>query len=249
MSLIIKYNESFYDVLWKYFMELAEITFVIFKLIGVVGFIVVISYILYHFHERRHTKFASESKEYFEKLQVIKNFNRSFTRCQSIISHKEMFNALEYAADKCSNKAYALKCIDIVVCCPQLLNIRSSVNGLTPFHRICFQGHTYLISFMLAKGADPFLTTITGENALCMAVYHFLNDPTKNDFSCLEILLQTGCEFGLKNKWYDILLKMAFNSNHIKLAQWLIRYHKTSSNKTLRCSSTPPVTKHYKFSM
>lgn len=49
--------------------------------------------------ERRHTKFASESKENFEKLQVIKNFNRSFTRCQSIISHKEMLNALEYAAD------------------------------------------------------------------------------------------------------------------------------------------------------
>ena len=123
--------------------------------------------------------------------------------------------------------------------------ITSGVLTIERGHPASLPAHS---DWLFTIGADPFLTTITGENALCMAVYHFINDPTKNDFSCLEILLQTGCKFGLKNKWYDILLKMAFNSNHIKLAQWLIRHHKTSSNKTFRCSSTPPVTKHYKFS-
>ncbi|XP_003702134.2 uncharacterized protein LOC100882949 [Megachile rotundata] len=249
MSLVIKYNKSFYDILWTYIVELGETTSSIFKFIAVVVVTGVISYTLYRFHEYHYKKFISASKQNFTQSQVIKNYNRSFARCQSIISHKEMLNALEYAANKCSEKVYALKCIDVVVCCPQLLNIRSPLNGLTPFHRICFQGHTYLIAFMLAKGADPFATTNRGENALCMAVYHLLNNPTKNDFSCLEMLLQTGCEFGLNNEWYSTLLKMAFNNNHTKLAQWLIEHHSTSSYKILRCSSSPPITNNYKLSM
>lgn len=41
-------------------------------------------------------------------------------------------------------------------------------------------------------GADPFLTTVIGENALCMAIYYFLNNPMDTDFSCLEMLAETG---------------------------------------------------------
>ncbi|XP_006618977.1 uncharacterized protein LOC102672580 [Apis dorsata] len=152
-----------------------------------------------------------------------------------------MLNTLEYAADNCCKTFYALKCIDIIVHCPQLINVKCSSSGLTPFHRICLQGHKCLIAFMLAKGADPFLTTIKGENALCMAIYYILNNPTETDFSCLEMLAETGCGFGSKDKWYNNLLKMAFNNNHIQLVQWLILHYNVSSYKLLRCLSTPPM--------
>ncbi|KOC60159.1 hypothetical protein WH47_08149, partial [Habropoda laboriosa] len=90
-------------------------------------------------------------------------------------------------------------------------------------------------------GADPFLTTITGENALCMAIYYFLGNPTENDFSCLDMLVKTGCGFGFEDKWYNILLEMTFSSNHTRLVHWLILHCKLPSYKILRCSSTPPI--------
>ncbi|XP_017755008.1 PREDICTED: uncharacterized protein LOC108547133 [Eufriesea mexicana] len=152
-----------------------------------------------------------------------------------------MLNTLEYAADKCYETFYALKCIDITVHCPQLINIKSPPYGLTPFHRVCFQGHKCLITFMLAKGADPFITTITGENALCMITYYILNNPAENDFSCLQMLADTGCKFGFKDKWYNSILKMAFTRNHTKLVQWLLLYYKNITHNPLRCSSTPPM--------
>lgn len=46
--------------------------------------------------------------------------------------------------------------------------------------------------FLLYTGANPFLTTYTGENAICMALYFFLNHPNNNDFTCLDILCETG---------------------------------------------------------
>ncbi|CAK9803719.1 hypothetical protein ANTPLA_LOCUS3791 [Anthophora plagiata] len=246
MGHALKYIEPFYDILFKYFGELIGITSNILKLIALVGFIVVISYTLYRVYEHS-CKVTNKSKCNLFELQNMKNYSRLFIRQQSIISHKEMLNTLEYAADKCYETFYALKCIDIVVHCPQLLNIKSPPNGLTPFHRICFQGKKSLITFMLAKGADPFLTTTTGENALCMAIYYFLDNPTENDFSCLDILVKTGCGFGFKDKWYNILLEMTFNSNHTRLVQWLILHYKHPSYKLLRCSSTPPILRNYKF--
>ncbi|XP_033352721.1 uncharacterized protein LOC117235100 isoform X1 [Bombus vosnesenskii] len=240
MSLILKYNESFYDILLKYFTTLSEITN-IFKFIATTGFIVVVSFILNYIHDYRSKRITNESKYDLLELQKFNTYNRVIARHQSIISHKEMLNALEYATDKCYDKFYALKCIDIIVNCPQLVNVKSLPYGLTPFHRVCFQGHKCLIAFMLAKGADPSLVTTIGENALCMAIYYFLNNPVDDDFSCLEMIAKTGCGFGFEDKWYNSLLEMAFNNNHIKLVQWLILHHKLSSRKSLRCFSTPPI--------
>ncbi|XP_076621639.1 uncharacterized protein LOC143342043 [Colletes latitarsis] len=244
MSLEIRHNVSFCDILLQYFVKLTEVIPNIFKLIAATGFIVVISY-MYYVHAHRCKILARESKQNLIGLQEIRNYNRSFIRDRSIISHKEMLNNLEYAADKCWDKFYALQCIDIVVYCPQLLNIKSPFTGLTPFHRICFQGHTCLIAFMLAKGADPFITTVKGENALCMAIYYFLNNPMQDDFSCLKILKSTGCNFGFKDQWYNILLQKAFTNNHIKLIQWLILHHEDPLHKTSRSTSIPPILKDY----
>lgn len=47
MSLIL--NESFYDILFKHFVTLSEILN-IFKFIVVIGFIIIISYMLYYIH-------------------------------------------------------------------------------------------------------------------------------------------------------------------------------------------------------
>lgn len=52
MSLTVKYNESFYDILLKYFVNLTEVLPNIFKLIAIAGFIVVISYMFYRVHGR-----------------------------------------------------------------------------------------------------------------------------------------------------------------------------------------------------
>lgn len=49
MSLILKYNELFYDILFKHFVTLSEISN-IFKFIVVFGFIIIISYIFYYIH-------------------------------------------------------------------------------------------------------------------------------------------------------------------------------------------------------
>ncbi|KZC12118.1 hypothetical protein WN55_03199, partial [Dufourea novaeangliae] len=195
----------------------------------------------------RNKRFMRETKHNSIGIQEIRNYNRSFIRNQSIISHKEMFHRLEYAADNCYDKTYALTCIDIIVYCPQLINVKSSLHGLTPFHRVCLHGHTCLITFMLGKGADASITAVTGENALCLAVHYFLNNPTKDDFSCLEILQNTGCGFGIKNRCYNVLLRMAVTNNHIKLMQWLILHKETPLNKIFRCSSMPPITYGYKF--
>ncbi|XP_053971675.1 uncharacterized protein LOC128872722 isoform X1 [Hylaeus volcanicus] len=268
MSLITKYIESFYDILLQHSMILIEAIPRLFKPTVVAGFVAVVSYTFYRIRACWYKKFMHISKQNSMELQEIRNYKRSSIRHRSIISHKEMLNNLEYAADNCFEKLYALKCIDIVVYCPHLLNVKSPVNDLTPFHRICLQGHTCLITFMLAKGGDPFITTAIGENALCMAVYYCLNYPMQNDFSCLEILHNTGwvisnvqlciyssdivstlntkmfifftgCKFGFEDKWFDILLEMAFSSNHTKLMQWMILHHKDPLNNISRSTSTP----------
>lgn len=58
MSLILKYNESFYDILLKYFTTLSEITN-IFKFIATIGFIVVVSFILNYIHGTYILKFQT----------------------------------------------------------------------------------------------------------------------------------------------------------------------------------------------
>lgn len=58
MSLILKYNESFYDILLKYFTTLSEITN-IFKFIATTGFIVVVSFILNYIHGTYILKFQT----------------------------------------------------------------------------------------------------------------------------------------------------------------------------------------------
>ncbi|XP_078049646.1 uncharacterized protein LOC144476487 [Augochlora pura] len=243
MSLVLKYDESFYDMLRQYFIQLMETVPNIVKVITLTGGVIAVtSCALYctHVTAYRHRRFAArEIKHNSKTLQEIKNYNRSIVRQRSIINHNELIRKLEYSAERCYDKVYAMKCIDIVVYCPQLLNVKSPINGLTPFHRVCFHGHTCLITFMLGKGADPFITTVAGENALCMAIYYYLNNPLNNDFSCLEILYKTGCKFGTKNSWYNNFLKMAVTNNHTKLIQWLILHQEVPVYEISRSYSTP----------
>ncbi|XP_076658136.1 uncharacterized protein LOC143362132 isoform X2 [Halictus rubicundus] len=198
MSLVLKYDESFYDVLRQYFVQLIDTMPSILKVITLAGGVIAVtSYAFYRAHvvAHRYRRITRKTTHDSKDFQEIQNHNRSIVRQRSIISHKDMFRKLEYSANKCYDKVYALKCIDIVVYCPQLLNVKSPINGITPFHRVCYHGHTCLITFMLGKGADPSIATIAGENALCMAVYYFLNNPLQSDFSCLEILHETGLLF------------------------------------------------------
>ncbi|XP_076225592.1 uncharacterized protein LOC116433091 isoform X2 [Nomia melanderi] len=248
MSLVLRYNESFYDIIWQCFIKLLEVMPSVLKFITATGTVAVTSYAFYRVYARPFKKFKHDVKHNKTiGLEEIRNYNRSVIRQRSIISHKELFHKLEYAADNCYDKVCALKCIDISVYCPQLLNVKSSVNGLTPFHRVCYNGHACLITFMLGKGADPFITTVAGENALCMAVHYYLNNPSNNDFSCLTMLQETGCKFGIKNKWYKILLKMAVHKNHTKLIQWLILNQEAPLRKISRCCSSPPIINNYKL--
>ncbi|CAL7935223.1 unnamed protein product [Xylocopa violacea] len=191
MSLILKHNESPYESLLKYFAVLSRESLNVFEFIAATALIIVVSYILYLIHDYYRKRFRNELKYNLLELQKFKHYNRLLIRHKSIISHKEMLKALEYAADNCYKTTYALKCIDIVAHCPQLVNAKSPPCGLTPFHRVCYRGHKALIIFMLAKGADPSLTTINGDNALCLAIYYFLNKPMEHDFSCLDILART----------------------------------------------------------
>nr|XP_033328727.1 uncharacterized protein LOC117221680 [Megalopta genalis] len=241
MSLISKYNESFHDMLQQYFVQLIEAMPSIVKVITLTGGVIAVtSYALHCTHARRHKRFAArKTTDNSKTSQEIKNYERSIIRERSVIRHNAMIRKLEYSADRCYDKVHALKCIDIVIYCPQLLNVKSPINGITPFHRVCYHGHTCLITFMLGKGADPLITTIAGENALCVAIYYYLNNPLKDDFSCLEILYETGCRFGVKNSWYDIFLKMAVTKNHTKLMQWLILHQQVPPCEISRSYSTP----------
>ena len=53
----------------------------------------------------------------------------------------------------CQNVYHAMKCIEVSSDYPHLINTPLNLSdGITPFHRVCFQGNEALIDFMLAKG-------------------------------------------------------------------------------------------------
>ncbi|KAK2579843.1 hypothetical protein KPH14_007528 [Odynerus spinipes] len=153
------------------------------------------------------------------------------------ITHKEILLKLHDATDKCYMTVYALKCIQLVNYCPHLINIPHGLDGYTPFHRVCFHGNTCLIEYMLAKGANPFLTTYTGENAICIALYYFLKNPSNTDFTCLNILCEAGCHLDTPNVQYDIFIKAALNTNNKLLAEWILLHSKIG--RPLRSYSEP----------
>ncbi|XP_026673284.1 uncharacterized protein LOC108629598 [Ceratina calcarata] len=236
MSLITTHSNSLFDVLLNCIQTIGRTVSNIIELLAPVGFIAAISYAFHRVHEYRCKRLANvelintlrhERDSSFETFKRIREY--------SIISHKAMLCDLIRAAKKSYQTSYALKCIDIIVRCPQLINVKDFQQGFTPFHYICFYGHNSLIAFMLAKGADVSITTERGNTALCMAIYHFLDKPEDNDFSRLDMLKQAGSEFGLENEMYDAILQLAFESNHTKLIEWLIS---TSPYKISRSVST-----------
>ncbi|XP_015188460.1 PREDICTED: uncharacterized protein LOC107072777 [Polistes dominula] len=159
-----------------------------------------------------------------------KHFFNKYTLNQTIVdsmSHKKILLQLHEAADKCYMKAYALRCIYLISYCPHLINIPHGPKGYTPFHKVCFHGNTCLIEYMLAKGANPFLTTYTGENAICMALHFFLNNPNNNDFTCLNILCEIGCYLDMSNIHYDIFMNAALNNHNKLLAKWILLNSRT----------------------
>ncbi|KAL2746671.1 hypothetical protein V1477_005041 [Vespula maculifrons] len=167
----------------------------------------------------------------FEKSKQKYSSNQCILKQKSVetMSHKEILLKLYEAADKCYMKVYALRCIRLTNYCPYLINIPHGPDGYTPFHKVCFHGNTCLIEYMLAKGANPFLTTYTGENAICMALYFFLNHPNNNDFTCLDILCETGCHLDISNIHYDIFLKAALNNHNKLLTEWILVHNKINT--------------------
>ena len=54
---------------------------------------------------------------------------------------------------RCYNKRFALKCIELSKYCPHLINLcLPNSNGITPFHRVCYRGNYCLIDFMIDNG-------------------------------------------------------------------------------------------------
>ncbi|KAI4501904.1 hypothetical protein M0802_003239 [Mischocyttarus mexicanus] len=197
--------------------------------IAAVLLIIIISFYMYKCIKRKYNTMKlvvtsskkSENKNSFNQCKMNQTIVNS-------MNHRKILIQLYEAADKCYMKIYALRCIHLISYCPYLINIPHGPNGYTPFHKVCFHGNTCLIEYMLAKGANPFLTTYTGENAICMALHFFLNNPRNNDFTCLNILCEKGCCLDISDVHYDIFMNAALNNHNNLLAKWILYNSRTT---------------------
>ncbi|XP_012272847.1 uncharacterized protein LOC105695655 [Orussus abietinus] len=165
----------------------------------------------------------------------------SMNKGDVILNHKKLLNDLQIASDRCHKTQYALKCIELVTYCPYLVNARCALNGLTPFQRVCYNGHTCLVEYMLAKGANPFQKTRAGEDALCVALHYYINNPRVKDLSCLDLLYQAGCRLDCNDKWFNVFLKKAMKTCNGHLIEWLLDHTQSKRLNNLRSSSLPPM--------
>ncbi|XP_008559532.1 uncharacterized protein LOC103579783 [Microplitis demolitor] len=152
-----------------------------------------------------------------EKINIIAD---GMAKGSVMLNHIKSLRALHIATERCYLRRNAKQCVEIVTYCPHLVNVKLGPGGLTPFHRICNHGHATLMSFMLSKGADPWLTTDSGENALCLAINWCIKHPT-GSLDCLYMLQRHGCSLDNTNKWFRIYLRAAMLTDHKKLVNWL----------------------------
>ncbi|XP_012256947.2 uncharacterized protein LOC105686575 [Athalia rosae] len=162
-----------------------------------------------------------------------------------VLNYKQLLLQLHYVTSKCYDSCYASKCIRLVRDCPYLINVALEPGGLTPFQRVCYHSHTCLVEYMLAKGANPWLTTQAGENALCLAVYYHIKHPSNNDLSCLDVLFQSGCTLDPKSRCFEIILKRATKVCHKRLTEWIL-VHTNTHPSDQRSISVPPAFRYLK---
>ncbi|XP_034951541.1 uncharacterized protein [Chelonus insularis] len=157
-----------------------------------------------------------------------------------MMNHLKYLRELHAAAERCYIKKNAFKCIEIITYCPYLINTRHGIDGKTAFHRVCSHRHVYLMSFMLSKGADPWLKTSSNETALCIIIHASLKNPNESSSTkvCLELLQKYGCYIDFTNDWYQEYLKAAMITNNTTLVKWMFNKAPTYSNLT-RCTSLP----------
>ncbi|KAH0561574.1 uncharacterized protein LOC123265646 [Cotesia glomerata] len=181
---------------------------------------------------RKESKKVEQKNLSSEEIQVIKD---GMIKGNVTLNHIKKLRALHVATERCYLKKNAKQCIEILTYCPHLVNVKQGPEGLTPFHRICNHGHSVLMSFMLSKGADPFLTTNSGENALCLAISWCIKHPT-GGLACVEILQQHGCRLDNTNKWFRIYLHAASLAGHKNLVRWM---YNQAAPLAFRSSSFP----------
>ncbi|XP_014230370.1 uncharacterized protein LOC106654827 [Trichogramma pretiosum] len=132
--------------------------------------------------------------------------------------HKQIVHEFHRISNNCSSTYSSIKCLEFSYKFPELINVK--VNGATPFHEVCFRGNDILVEYMLAKGADPKRLSVAGENALCMALHHYLFTSSK-DFKCLDILQKKGVKLNTDDEWYKIFLALAMKEKNTHLIKWL----------------------------
>ncbi|XP_063972341.1 uncharacterized protein LOC135160090 isoform X2 [Diachasmimorpha longicaudata] len=138
-----------------------------------------------------------------------------------MVDYRRSARELHTAAERCYLDEYVAKCIDIVSKYPLLVNVKCPISGLTPFHRVCYQRNSCLISFMLSHGADCSITTSSKEDALCLAIRSYLQAPSVTDLSCLKILQEAGCYLDRSHKWYSLFLESAILTANKPLIFWI----------------------------
>ncbi|KAJ8679559.1 hypothetical protein QAD02_015346 [Eretmocerus hayati] len=185
-------------------------------------------------------KFVDSTDEFRNDKKTDK-YNANFVlRSDSLLNYHMMLKELHDACDNCSNIFNAMKCVQLASNHPEFINARLHSDGVTPFHKVCFRGNHTLIEFMLAKGADPELKTIAGENALCMTLYHYVYTEAK-DFSCLDLFSKRGYYLDRDDEWYAIILKLSVSNGNKELTNWLFNNSKSKNinYSRTRASSVP----------
>ncbi|XP_024946399.1 uncharacterized protein LOC112495181 isoform X2 [Cephus cinctus] len=191
--------------------------------------IAIMSSLLYRFRKRDHIiQSTTENGTKYSKKEIDID---AVIRSKILLNHRNIHAELYAVASKCYNVHCAIRCIELVNYCPHLMNVKREFTGFTPFHCACYYGHTCLVEYMLSKGANPGLKTKDGKNAICIAFYHFINNPSKKDFSCLDVLYQAGCNFDFDNGWYHYFLKIVRQTHNKRLMNWLLIYGQTPKVK------------------
>ncbi|XP_011308872.1 uncharacterized protein [Fopius arisanus] len=156
--------------------------------------------------------------------RVVKTeFEENNQKSRIMIEYRRSARELHTAAERCYQKKYMMKCIDIVSKYPPLVNVKCPISGLTPFHQVCFHRNSCLVSFMLGHGADPSITTDHKENALCLSIRSHLQNPYTTDFSCLKLLQGAGCFLDRRDKLYLLFLQSAVLTANKPLVLWILK--------------------------
>ncbi|XP_033224977.1 uncharacterized protein LOC117177951 [Belonocnema kinseyi] len=156
----------------------------------------------------------------------------TFVTDQIIEDNQKALEELHQATNKCYNTREALKCVELSIYCPHLINMcLPNSKGVTPFHRVCYRGNYFLIDFMIDKGANLSQKTDSGENAFHMVIDYYIRNSTQRNFNCLELLYKKGCFLKKNSEWYNKFVSVAKKAKREDLVQWLAS-HSTPEKKS-----------------